>query len=268
MLKRILTTILIFTLGGFVIAKYFVNKKDINNFNKVFSERVFIKSKIDNIYLEDIVELTNKERISIGLNPLSVNTLLNNSADTKAEDMIALQYFEHISPNGKGVSELGQEAGYEYVTMGENLALGTFTNAKDIVDAWMNSPGHKANILNTKYQEIGVSVKRASYQGNDVWFAVQHFGTSRDVCPKIDQYLKNTIDEINKDLKIKEGEIAILKSKLQAPGAQLEGGYQNQILDFNKKVDEYNKELNSSKEKIDFYNNQVKTFNKCIATFQ
>jgi hypothetical protein len=216
----------------------------------------------------DIIEATNKERVAVGLPPLSTNLDLNESAELKVFDMIDRQYFEHQSPTGEGVSDLGKKAGYDYVIMGENLALGEFTDSADVVRAWMNSPGHKANILNTKYLDIGVSVKKDLYEGKEVWFAVQHFGTSRVVCPAIDEYLKREIDSINNDLRQEERVIGELKKTLEAPGAQNDPAYQNNIKIFNTSVDEYNKKLSLSRQKIDYYNIEVRNFNKCIATFQ
>ncbi|MEK7105752.1 MAG: CAP domain-containing protein, partial [Patescibacteria group bacterium] len=186
----------------------------------------------------------------------------------KVDDMIKRQYFEHISPTGESVSDLGKEAGYSYVIMGENLALGSFTSANDIVKAWMNSPGHKANILNKRYQDIGVSVKHATYEGKEVWFAVQHFGTSRKACPSIDLYLKQEIDIINSTLKTEEGTIGTIKQSLEVPNANTQPSYQATVELFNKKVDEYNATLALSRGKISSYNKQVQNFNRCIATFQ
>jgi hypothetical protein len=246
------------------------------NHDAIFSESKSVLSWVSTkpqirevlITATDIIEATNKERVAIGLPPLSTNTNLNESADLKVLDMIDRQYFEHQSPTGEGVSDLGKKTGYDYVIMGENLALGEFIDANDVVKAWMNSEGHKANILNTKYQDIGVSVKKDLYEGKEVWFAVQHFGTSRVVCPPINEELKKEIDNLNNDLRQEERVIGELKKTLEAPGAQNDPAYQNNIKIFNNNVDEYNKKLALSRQKIDSYNIEVRNFNKCIATFQ
>lgn len=246
-----------------------------SSFVQEFPSRVFPKrtsttltrnaGSIDGIA---IIEATNKERIKSGLTPLAINTILNTSAQYKVDDMIARQYFEHQSPSGEGVSDLGRRAGYEYVIMGENLALGEFADAADIVTAWMESPGHRENILSTKYQDIGVSVKKATYEGRSVWFAVQHFGSARAVCPVINESLKGEIDRVNQELKREEGEISALKAKLQAPGAEIQLWYLAEVSRFNAMVDAYNQKLNRSRQQIDSYNEQVRAFNTCIATFQ
>ncbi len=244
------------------------NKGDIAS-NKIFGVKTIIHFQEPvSISAEDVVEITNKQRVAEGLTPLAIDEHLTTSAEMKVDDMITRQYFEHTSPTGEGVSDLGKEAGYDYVIMGENLALGDFENASDLVTAWMNSPGHRANILSTKYQDIGVSVKRASYQGKTVWFAVQHFGSARSVCPDIDQSLKSNIQTTNEELKKQEGEIVALKAMLQAPGASIEVTYQDEVARFNRMVDLYNQKLGASRALIDLYNGQVRAFNKCITTFQ
>ncbi len=270
MLKKTFIILGIFILGGWAFSRYFDSRLD-SNIYKVFSNIKtigYIKEE-PNILSTDIVEETNKQRVAEGLPPLSINDKLSESAEIKVDDMVLYQYFEHASPiTGAGVSDLGTKVGYQYVVMGENLALGNFVSAKDIVDAWMNSPGHRANILNSKYQEIGVSVKYAKYEGKNVWFAVQHFGTSRNVCPSIDTSLKTSIDLINRELKEEEGSINSLKKSLEAPGAQNQSSYQESVKIFNAKVDAYNAKLMFSKEKINTYNQEVRNFNKCITAFQ
>lgn len=270
MLKQIITIITVFILGGWGISQYITSRTDTNVY-QVFSQfKILTPVREEQISINstDIIEATNKERLAVGLPPFSTNTKLDVSAEVKVDDMTERQYFEHNSPTGEGVSDLGTKAGYQYVIMGENLALGNFTSAKDIVDAWMNSPGHKANILNKRYQEIGVSVKLVNYEGKEVWLAVQHFGTSRSVCPIIDTNLKSTINAINSELKIEEGTIRALKATLETSGAQDDPSYQSSIALFNDKVEAYNAKLAISREKIDLYNKQVRAFNFCIATFQ
>lgn len=275
MLKRLITILIVLTaLSWFVFehptflsdAKTYVSQ---TKFSKVFSDKITL-SQVDEqaINSTDIIEFTNKERVAVGLLPLSVDQKLNDSAEIKVDDMIARQYFEHESPTGEGVSDLGKKVGYEYVIMGENLAMGTFSSSSDIVQAWMNSEGHRANILNKKYQEIGVSVKHGTFEGKEVWFAVQHFGTSRKVCPDIDIDLKNEISSLNQELKKEEGTINSLKKELQSPGASTSPSYQSDVQRFNDLVDSYNSKLQISRQKIETYNVEIRNFNRCIATFQ
>jgi len=218
--------------------------------------------------IQNVIALTNQERIKEGLPPLSTNTKLNSSATLKVDDMVKLQYFEHTSPSGKGVSDLGSEVGYAYVVMGENLALGNFSSAKDLVTAWMNSPGHRANIMNSSYREIGVSLKKANYQGREVWFAVQHFGTTRAVCPIIDQSLKSHIDAMNVELKKRESQIVQKRAQLENSDYETNEEYQKDVAAFNALVKAYNTLLAESQKNIASYNAQVSAFNKCLATYQ
>ncbi len=222
----------------------------------------------DAITSSGIVDATNIERINAGLLPLQINVKLETSALVKTNDMIDKQYFEHDSPSGKSVSDLGRDAGYEYVVMGENLALGVFEESTDVVKAWMQSPGHRANILNPNYQEIGVYAVKAQYQGREVWFAVQHFGTGRNACPLIDPVLKKKIDAMNADLKARQVQIVTEKARLETPGHPGGEEYRREVEAFNKLVSEYNTTLVISQEQIKQYNTQVSGFNTCLAQYQ
>ena len=137
---------------------------------------------------------TNDERRTRGLPELAANAKLAAAARVKADDLFARQYFEHVSPTGAGPADLAREAGYEYIEIGENLALGNFSDDADLVRAWMESPGHRANILNKEYEEIGVAVGKGTFEGETTWMAVQVFGRPLPDCPKPDAVLKAQID--------------------------------------------------------------------------
>lgn len=216
----------------------------------------------------DIIDATNAERIKNGLEPLKRNTKLDTSATVKVKDMITLQYFEHESPSGTTVSDLGELVGYDYIVMGENLALGNFANGKELVAAWMASPGHRANILSKKFQEIGVYAAEATYNGRSVWFAVQHFGTQKSVCPSISTDLKNEIMSLNNQLSTREKQIEQMKENLEKPDTQFSNDYDQLVTDFNNLVALYNNTLAISKQKTTVYNGQVNAFNACLAQFQ
>src|SRR3990167_5043216 len=113
------------------------------------SNVVLVKSKI--------VAQTNIQRFDNGLlPPLSTNAKLEAAALAKAQDMFNKQYFEHVSPSGLDPGTLVKNAGYEYILSGENLILGNFKDEQELVQAWMDSPGHRANILNERFVDIGV----------------------------------------------------------------------------------------------------------------
>lgn len=218
--------------------------------------------------VNEIIDATNKERTKAGLTPLATNTRLIQSAKKKVDDMIALQYFEHTSPTGKTVSDLADGQGYSYIILGENLAVGDFLATAELLDAWMKSPGHKANIMNPQYQEVGVYATQAVYEGHRVWFAVQHFGTSQSVCPKIEVNLKKNIDTANKNLKDREVVIEKERVALETTEAIIAADYKTRVSSFNNLVAEYNVLLAQVKTQIARYNEEVRDFNTCIAVFQ
>ena len=114
----------------------------------------------------DVIDLTNKARATYGSLPaLKENSKLDFSAEKKLQDMFMKQYFEHVSPSGIGVGDLANQISYEYIVIGENLALGNFKDDQALVDAWMASPAHRANILNKHYTEIGVAVGKGTFEG-------------------------------------------------------------------------------------------------------
>ncbi len=221
----------------------------------------------DSLTAANIVDATNKERIKLGLPPLLTNAKLAASAKLKTDDMIKKGYFEHVSPQGVSVSDLGTQVGYDYVIMGENLALGNFSGANDLLQAWMDSPGHRANIVSESYLEIGIYAAQGQYQGRKVWFAVQHFGTARGACPVVDQKLKGEIDALNTALKAKEKNINTLRAELGAM-EQNDSEYQESVAAFNALVADYNAQLAVSQAAIARYNKQVVAFNKCLSQYQ
>jgi hypothetical protein len=129
-----------------------------------------------NITPTKVIELTNQERLSQGLAPLSHNPTLSQAAQMKAGDMFAFNYWSHNSPSGRDPWSFFKEAGYRYSYAGENLAR-DFMNSEAVVQAWMNSPTHKENIVNGKYQEIGLAVVNGTLDGVETTLVVQLFGT-------------------------------------------------------------------------------------------
>lgn len=100
---------------------------------------------------------TNNQRVANGLGKLALNSMLNEAAQAKAQDMAAKDYWSHVSPTGVTPWYWITQAGYSYQTAGENLAYG-FATASDTVTGWMNSPEHRANILNTTYRDVGFGI--------------------------------------------------------------------------------------------------------------
>ncbi len=216
------------------------------------------------VTLGGIITETNNARASQNLPPLSQNKELDASALVKVKDMFAQQYFEHTSPNGSTVVTLVSDAGYDYIVVGENLALGNFESSKEIVDAWMNSPGHRANILNTRFTEIGVGVLEGSYQGETMWLAVQHFGLPRSSCPEINVALKKDIDENQNQIDADNERLDELRKKMDEEGSTDGSPYTATVEEYNNLVTVYNNLLKETQNKIAVYNKEINALNSCI----
>lgn len=112
---------------------------------------------------QQVVDLTNQERTQHGLPELKVDNELANMAGKKAQDMIDNNYFDHNSPTYGSPFDMMSQFGISYTSAGENIAAGQST-PQEVVDGWMDSPGHRANILNEDYTYIGVGhVEGGSY---------------------------------------------------------------------------------------------------------
>lgn len=129
-----------------------------------------------------VVSETNKARATESLPALTRSTVLDTAAQLKADDMAAHSYFAHNSPDGVTPWHWFAEAGYHYAFAGENLAV-HFTDSEAVVDAWLKSPSHRANVMNDKYQEIGIGTAKGEYDGYKTVFVVQLFGTPAAVAP-------------------------------------------------------------------------------------
>ncbi len=138
----------------------------------------------------DVVSLTNKEREKYGLSLVKENKKLDEAAEEKAKNMFDENYWAHESPSGKTPWVWFKKAGYDYRYAGENLAR-DFYQPQSVIDAWMASKmGHRENLLNYKYQEIGVAVEDGILDGRKTTLVVQLFGTDQKAVvakPKIDE---------------------------------------------------------------------------------
>jgi uncharacterized protein YkwD len=114
--------------------------------------------------------LLNNDRAKNGLPALKSNSQLTRVAESHAKDMIARGYFAHNTPEGKTPFQRMQEAGITYSTAGENLAINSSVAAAET--AFMNSSGHRANILNSSYTDVGVGVVQNS---SGQMYVVQEF---------------------------------------------------------------------------------------------
>ena len=122
-----------------------------------------------------VVAQTNKQRLAyLGAgHDLKENSRLDLAAQNKINDMFSGQYFEHTSPQGLDAGDLATAAKYEYIAVGENLAMGDYKNDAALMEAWMNSSGHRENILRDDYKEIGAAVGYGTFNGRKTWLAVR-----------------------------------------------------------------------------------------------
>jgi hypothetical protein len=145
-------------------------------FFQSYSEKLgYVLGYASDITVDQTLVLTNQERAKSGLAPLSLNAKLSSAASAKASDMFQNQYWAHVSPSGKEPWSFITASGYSYRLAGENLAR-DFNHTTDMVIAWMNSPTHRANIMNGRYTEIGLAVVNGQLQGIDTTLVVQMFG--------------------------------------------------------------------------------------------
>ncbi len=118
----------------------------------------------------------NSKRAANGVAALTLNAQLNSAAQAKANDMIARNYWSHNTPDGNPPWVFISNAGYSYFKAGENLAYG-FGTSEGVVNGWMNSSSHRANVLDTAYKDVGFGVANgANYQGGENTVVVAMYG--------------------------------------------------------------------------------------------
>lgn len=217
-----------------------------------------------NLTEEGVVKYTNEQREKNGLVPLHTNKTLAKAAEAKVDDMFAQQYFEHESPDGKTPADVIKAQGYEYIIVGENLALGNFTNDEVLVQAWMDSPGHRANILHNKFYEIGVSVKKGMFEGKEVWLAVQEFGAPLSSCPSPSSGEKSQIESNRNQLANMQAELQRKKSALETSRYASEEDYNRAVAEYNDLADRINRLSDQTQDLVRSFNEAVNRFNECL----
>ncbi len=252
------------------IEKSFTNGvKDIEK--KIYNPPPLVgKENIPNSFLTKagVLKWTNIQRNETeSLPALLQNSKLDEIAMERLNDIFEKQYFDHISPDGVAASDIAKEIGYEFISIGENIALGNFKNDQALVQAWMDSPGHRANILNGDYAEIGIAVKKGIYEKQETWIGVQIFARPLSACPRPDQALKREIEKTQNQITVLENEAAAMRKELE----QINPRNREDAEIYNQKVDEYNafvKKINDlikkQKNLISEYNNQVDSQNECV----
>ena len=163
--KIISIFIIFFLVSGFLM--HFVK----NNYPEVLG----ISSDIS---IEQLLILTNQKRQENGLYPLKLSGQLDQAAVGKGNDMLSKNYWAHISPDGTTPWIFIKNTGYNYTYAGENLARG-YSTSQDVVNAWMDSPSHRENLLSSKYQEVGFAVVTGNLTGEETVLVVEMFGTTK-----------------------------------------------------------------------------------------
>ncbi len=166
-----------------------------------------------NIFFADITKsalenFANQTRQSSGLKPLAENQKLNQAAELKAQNMLQNNYFDHISPSGVTPWFWFLKAGYSYKYAGENLAIGFF-DSQEVFNAWLNSPSHKANIINPHYTEVGTAVLGGFGQNNSI-IVVQEFASpslakqpaTKTINPKATAVQPKTVAPVSKNVPV------------------------------------------------------------------
>ncbi|MFA5185236.1 MAG: CAP domain-containing protein [Patescibacteria group bacterium] len=124
---------------------------------------------------QNVFDLTNRAREKSGIKTLGYSPKLDQAAQAKARDMLERDYFSHFGPDGSTPWSWIVKSGYPYNAAAENLAI-NFTEAEDVESSWLASPGHRLNILNPKYTEIGVGVAQGMFHDKTAIIVVQMFG--------------------------------------------------------------------------------------------
>jgi len=222
--------------------------------------------KSNTLTVEGVVSSTNEQRaLNGGLPPLAESATLDDIATLRIDDMFTQQYFAHVGPQGESAITVASSVGYQSLALGENLALGLYAGDEGVVNAWMNSVGHRANILDAHYTQIGVAVREGTYDGQSTWIAVQIFGRPAADCPSPDNNLKTSIDLSESQLSTMSSELATEKSDIADTNPPNGPAYNQKVEDYNNLVSQYNNLAAQTKAAVTQYNNEVDAFNSCLA---
>ncbi len=122
-----------------------------------------------------LISLTNQERSARGVAPLQENTALNQAAALKADHMFAQDYWAHFAPDGTSPWYFFNQVGYKYAWAGENLAR-DFSTSAGVIAGWMASTGHRDNMLNPNFSDVGIGIKNGTLEGEQTTLVVEHLG--------------------------------------------------------------------------------------------
>lgn len=241
-----------------------------NNEEEVVSSLEEKSNKTLVLSQENILWYVNQNRSNHGLVPLKLNTDLNTSAHLKNADMVTYDYFEHTNPiTGANFDTFFDMSNYSFVRIAENLAMGNFITSKEVVDAWMESPRHRKNILNPDFRDMGIDIAQGTIGAISTKLITQHFGTPRTSCPQVDSNLKKTIDGLRITTESLHDQIQIKKQKIgeydNSPDGHISTQDYNQLIDdHNELVKKYNTYGDKLRTSVNLYNSMVQAIDDCI----
>ena len=222
--------------------------------------------KTNALTVAGVIAETNDQRAANGdLLPLTENATLDDIATLRLDDMFTQQYFAHVGPQEESAISVASSVGYAHLALGENLALGNYAGDAGVVTAWMNSPGHRANILGTQYTQIGVVVREGMFEGQETWLAVQIFGRPASDCTAPDANMENSINLSEQQISSTSVELTDDKAIIDAMSPQSGPAYNAQVEDYNNLAAQYNTLAAETKTAISVYDAQVTAFNACLA---
>jgi uncharacterized protein YkwD len=228
----------------------------------------------------DIINLTNEYRISLGLLPLHENFQLTHAAEYRANDMIRNKYYAHVNPvTGENPGDAIKQANYQFRTYAENIAMGNWQSNRHIVDGWINSPGHRANIVNPNIREIGVAIVKDTTTPlgrPSVYYGVQLFASPMPDCSRpseadkaLLQNMQRKNDDIWRRVNNQKNEIERLQERINHE--QNKNAKNRMISDYNRQVNVYNSlvsQANGMQESLKLvvqsYNNKINEYNTCM----
>lgn len=175
----------------------------------------FFFAEISRSYL---IELTNQERENLGINLLRENFQLDKAALLKAQDMFDKDYFSHQSPEGTAPWHWFGEVAYDYERAGENLGIG-FLDSEEIYWAWYNSSSHKANLLNSNFQDIGIAILTGEFEGAETTVVVQLFGSPLVEKIPEEEELPKIVSGVTEEKEIVSGPIQESEVKPEVKGS-------------------------------------------------
>ncbi len=237
----------------------------------------------DKMHPESVLRLTNEFRAEEGLQPLSASSKLNEAARLRARDMIDKDYFAHNCPDsGDGAEEAAIVLGYSYRGIAENIAKGNYKSARQLVQDWMDSKGHRDNILHPDMHDMGIAVVREeksifSGSSGDVSYGVQLFARRMPDCIAPDDRLRESIEDLQQEQEQLQQRVERLREKLESQSAVIDYAQSQEQIKESKvmyniyatmhnfalhELQEISEEVNA---KISTYNAQAETYEHCLA---